>query len=407
MTQSTSCHWLSRLRRSLLQQRSKGALRVCIHAGLALIAAAIQCLDVAAQTTQVIAWGSNSSGQRDVPPSLTNAIAISSWGYHNLALRADGTVIGWGENGSGQAKPPSNLSNVVAVATGVFHSLAIRADGSLVAWADYAEGATNVPADIVAVKDVAGGFFYTAAILPDGTLRTWGRTNDHELINPPVGATNLIAVALGGYFGLGLRADGSLMTWGEFYGFSMDPKPPAGLSNVVAIDAGDSFCVALKFDGTLAVWGGNPWDTVTNIPPSATNLVGVSASGGHIVALRDDGTVLSWGCDCDDSTIVPSGLSNVVSVVAGGTDGFDHSLVLQNPTPHPEPILSVSQQGGFAIWISGLNRDRYVLETTSSLEPDAVWQFSQNILLTNSTQRIFNLDQPATEAQFYRVRLIR
>ncbi|HEY1789857.1 MAG TPA: LamG-like jellyroll fold domain-containing protein, partial [Verrucomicrobiae bacterium] len=56
----------------------------------------------------VVAWGSNSSGQTNVPVNLTNVLAISSGGQSlfNLALSANGTVQGWGNNSSGQTNVP-------------------------------------------------------------------------------------------------------------------------------------------------------------------------------------------------------------------------------------------------------------------------------------------------------------
>ena len=48
--------------------------------------------------TQIFAWGGNSDGQTTVPVGLSNVVAVASGNYHNLALRADGTVAAWGYN---------------------------------------------------------------------------------------------------------------------------------------------------------------------------------------------------------------------------------------------------------------------------------------------------------------------
>ena len=49
---------------------------------------------------QVAAWGGRNVGSDNrvfnVPPSVTNAVAVSASQWHVLALRPDGTVIGWG-----------------------------------------------------------------------------------------------------------------------------------------------------------------------------------------------------------------------------------------------------------------------------------------------------------------------
>ena len=42
----------------------------------------------------VIAWGSNTQGQANVPASATNVFSVAAGWYHSMALRADGSVVG-------------------------------------------------------------------------------------------------------------------------------------------------------------------------------------------------------------------------------------------------------------------------------------------------------------------------
>ena len=70
---------------------------------------------------------------------------MAAGGYHNLAVRTDGTVIGWGANFSGQATPPPGLNHVIAVAAGEWHSLALRSDGNVVGWGDNSAGQASPP----------------------------------------------------------------------------------------------------------------------------------------------------------------------------------------------------------------------------------------------------------------------
>ena len=62
---------------------------------------------------RVVAWGENSEGATNVPPSLTNAVVIgtSSTSVDLYAIRADGALVGWG----GGARVPAGLSNLVAI----------------------------------------------------------------------------------------------------------------------------------------------------------------------------------------------------------------------------------------------------------------------------------------------------
>jgi alpha-tubulin suppressor-like RCC1 family protein len=76
-----------------------------------------------------------------VPTGLTNVVAIAAgYGYHTLALKADGTVAAWGNNyygaddgadGADQRGGPSRRRPI--------HSLALKADGTVVAWGNNAE----------------------------------------------------------------------------------------------------------------------------------------------------------------------------------------------------------------------------------------------------------------------------
>jgi alpha-tubulin suppressor-like RCC1 family protein len=59
---------------------------------------------------------------------------VAEGGFHNLALKKDGTVVSWGYNWQHQCNVPAGLSLVVAVAAGAYHSLALRDDGTVVSW---------------------------------------------------------------------------------------------------------------------------------------------------------------------------------------------------------------------------------------------------------------------------------
>jgi hypothetical protein len=80
----------------------------------------------------VVAWGSNLNDETNVPPNLTNAIAIAAGGGHSLALRADGTIISWGLSVAGATNVPPGLSSMVDIASGGYTSLGLMGDGSVV-----------------------------------------------------------------------------------------------------------------------------------------------------------------------------------------------------------------------------------------------------------------------------------
>ena len=49
---------------------------------------------------------------------------------HDLALKRDGTIVAWGD----LTNVPPGLTNVIAVAAGGYHNLALQRDGNVVAW---------------------------------------------------------------------------------------------------------------------------------------------------------------------------------------------------------------------------------------------------------------------------------
>ena len=93
-------------------------------------------------------WGDNTWGQSAGQPWMTNLIAIAAGGWHNLALRPNGTVLAWGNDDGGQCDVPGTLTNALAIAAGGYHSLAIRANGTVLAWGNNDYGQTNVPASL-------------------------------------------------------------------------------------------------------------------------------------------------------------------------------------------------------------------------------------------------------------------
>src|SRR5437868_4019577 len=50
----------------------------------------------------VVGWGWDAFGQSESPAGLSGVTAIAAGGYHNLALKSDGTVTGWGRNVEGE-----------------------------------------------------------------------------------------------------------------------------------------------------------------------------------------------------------------------------------------------------------------------------------------------------------------
>lgn len=71
-------------------------------------------------------WGM--TGNSSFPGQHSNVAIAAGYG-HVVALRADGIVKAWGGNNYGQTNVPPNLTNVVAISAGGDHALALVGDG--------------------------------------------------------------------------------------------------------------------------------------------------------------------------------------------------------------------------------------------------------------------------------------
>src|SRR6185312_13406294 len=66
----------------------------------------------------IVAWGADYVKQIEVPPGLSNMVAIAGAYDHSLAIRNNGTVVAWGDNTFNQTNVPAGLNNILAVAGG-------------------------------------------------------------------------------------------------------------------------------------------------------------------------------------------------------------------------------------------------------------------------------------------------
>lgn len=74
----------------------------------------------------VVMWGDNSSGQRNIPSSATNVVAVSA-GQDGamVALKRDGSVVTWGGGSPTHLIVPNGLPRVAAISAGGEQTLAL------------------------------------------------------------------------------------------------------------------------------------------------------------------------------------------------------------------------------------------------------------------------------------------
>ena len=242
---------------------------------------------------------------------LSNLVAIAGGGLHSLGLRNDGTVVAWGSNSNGQTNVPAGLSNIVQIAGGGAHSLAVGDDGTAYGWGDHSQNA--IPYQLGGILEMAGGAYHTLALKFDGTVIGFGAYS-HNLgqVTPPAGLSNVVAVSAGVNHSLALKNDGTVVAWGnDTYG-QLDV--PSGLSNVVAIAAGSYHSLALQKDGTMVTWGTWNFNTVP-LPSGLSNVVEIAAGYAFNLGMAADGTIAG-------GAPVPGFLGGVT--VPGGMDGAVH-----------------------------------------------------------------------------------
>jgi hypothetical protein len=106
------------------------------------------------------------------------------------------------------------------------------------------------------------------------------------------------------------------------------------------------------------------------VPTGLSSVVSVAAGMSHRLALKSDGTVVAWGDNASGQTNVPAGLANVVAIAAGDY----HSLALQadgtiaawgangygesSPPPNLGHVVELAAGTGFSV---GLRSDGTVV----------------------------------------------
>jgi alpha-tubulin suppressor-like RCC1 family protein len=341
-------------------------------------------------TSMVVAWGNDALGQCDVPPGLSNAVAVAGGIGFSLALRGDGTLLAWGDNTYNQTNAPVALTNVVAIAAGPYHALALRADGTLAAWGDWWTGssfpAVSLPAGLTNLTAIAAGADHDLALRADGSIVCWGAGNT-VYDTAPSNEPPAMAVAAGWYHNVALLTNAAIAGWGSNVMNLINA--PADLTNTVAISATAMHTVALHRNGTVEAWG-NDSDGQTNVPPGLTNVVSVAAGQTYSLALKQDGTVALWGdFGAAGPAYLPYGLTGVVAIGPGANHCLAICSTRSTPIITTQPVASqtVMATGTTTLMVKGQGLGNVTYQ----------WQLNtMNISgATNSTLTVTNIQTGA------------
>lgn len=241
-------------------------------------------------------------------------------------LTAPAAVFGWGYNYDGEIDPPTGPPGFAAIASRDYSSVGLQTNGMVANWGldrfySPPVGLSNVVA-IAAGGDSSARDDFSLALEGNGAVAAWG-DDSYGQTNVPLGLANVQAIAAGGYHSMAIQSNGTVVAWGDdSYG---ETNVPPGLSNVIAVAAGNYYSLALQNNGVVVAWGDNNFGS-TNVPRGLSNVVAIAAGAYHSLALKNDGTVVAWGYNNSRQTNVPPGLSNVVAIAAGSY----HSLALKS-----------------------------------------------------------------------------
>jgi hypothetical protein len=323
-------------------------------------------------------------------------MAISACCYQGLALKSDSTVVGWGSYPGGSSyiptQVPPGLTNVVAISAGFAHCLALKSDGSVVAWGDNSAGQSTEPATLRGALAIAAGGHHSLAL---------------EGYPPSVRTTPLNQTAeTGSTVEIGLTADGTLpLTYQWFFNNSLPiteatDEARLQLTDIDPAQAGTYTVVVSNLAGavtstsvTLSVippverrWV--PGLTLNGQPGSALNLDIAHALDPATNWAAFDSVVLTNDSQWYFDLSAPLPMQRFYRAWQPGEPGVLPALDL-----HMIPVLTLTGAVGSTVRVDGI----------SQFGPTEAWFPLAMVTLTNSSQLYFDTSTIGQPPRLWRI----
>jgi hypothetical protein len=127
-------------------------------------------------TGKLWCWGTpNDYGELSVPAACSNVVSVSGGRRHTSAVRNDGTVFSFGSNASGQTNVPAGATNAAIVSAGLYNSIILK---------NTAGGGSSFPTNTYYVTKT--GSDSNAGMTPDAPLLTIQRALNLAVTNGAV-----------------------------------------------------------------------------------------------------------------------------------------------------------------------------------------------------------------------------
>ena len=266
--------------------------------------------------------------------TVSKAPMIACGDYHNVYLKADGTVWTWGDYNSAALNPMmdtytvptriKSLSDIIEVSAGYNYSIALSSNGSVYAWGAYTgQGyGSRDPFIISGLEDIISidaGSHRSLALKADGTVYEWvnGTMGIRQMmLSEGVPLADVKAIAAGEVYYYALKNDGTLMAWRYEMSDIGSPELVQNIEHVIDISASDNIGMLLTSDGNAYYWYDSIEVSISSIKPqlmieTAGNTSKIYTGSGNGAAMTSDGSIYFV------NSREPEDISNVVSMSFG------------------------------------------------------------------------------------------